>query len=245
MGNGKSLYRSLTLVRQKMANITQLLRLPSICVLCQQYHRGSLAVCSSCSDLFKRVNHACHYCAFPLPDAKFLVCGCCAKKKPAFDHTITAYYFEEPLRTLLHEFKYHDAFYLRSFLVKLMLDALPENAIPTQCLVPVPLHPQRLQQRGFNQAAELAKLLAKQLKVPCELHLCKKMTHTPPQANLSGQQRRKNLHQAFQAKVNNYSHITLVDDLLTTGSTMNELATVFKRQGITTVNVWCCARATS
>lgn len=231
-----------TLVRQKVASITQLLRLPSVCLLCQQYHRDSLAVCQHCNYLFKRINDACYYCALPLPDAKFLVCGDCTKKKPAFDRTITTYYFEEPLRTLLHEFKYREAFYLRTFLAKLMLDALPEKTVSTQCLVPVPLHPKRLQQRGFNQAAELAKLLAKQLKIPCELNLCKKIIHTPPQANLSGKQRRKNLHQAFQVKVNNYSHITLIDDLLTTGSTVNELARLFKQQGVGCVDVWCCAR---
>lgn len=231
-----------TLVRQKIASITQLLRLPSVCVLCQQYHRGSFAVCQHCNDLFKRIDNACYYCALPLPDAKFLVCGDCSKKKPAIDHTITGYSFEEPLRTLVHEFKYHDAFYLRTFLAKLMLDALSEKIVTTQCLVPVPLHPKRLQQRGFNQAAELAKLLAKQLNIPCELALCKKIIHTPPQANLSGKQRRKNLHQAFQVKTNSYHHITLVDDLLTTGSTVNELASIFKQQGVIQVDVWCCAR---
>ena len=125
-------------------------------------------------------------------------------KKPAFDHTITRYYFEEPLRTLIHEFKYRDAFYLRTFLTKLLLEALPEKTVSTQCIVPVPLHPRRLQQRGFNQAPELAKLLAKQLKIPCELNLCKKIIHTIPQANLGSQRRRKNLHQAFQVKLNNH-----------------------------------------
>ncbi|KTC96302.1 ComF family protein [Legionella feeleii] len=232
-------------MRQKITSIAQLLRLPSVCVLCQQYHRDPFAVCQPCNDLFKQITHACYFCALPLPDAKFLVCGVCSQKKPGFDHTITRYYFEEPLRTLIHEFKYRDAFYLRTFLTKLMLDALPEKTTSTQCLVPVPLHPRRLQQRGFNQAAELAKLLAKQLKIPCELNLCKKIIHTIPQANLDSQRRRKNLHQAFQVKINSYNHITLIDDLLTTGSTVNELARLFKQQGVTRVDVWCCARTSS
>ncbi|WP_332248021.1 double zinc ribbon domain-containing protein [Legionella tunisiensis] len=82
MDNGKSLYRNPTLVRQKITSITQLLRLPSVCVLCQQYHRDPLAVCQHCNDLFKRIDYACYYCALPLSDAKFLICGDCSKKSP-------------------------------------------------------------------------------------------------------------------------------------------------------------------
>ncbi|WP_332248020.1 ComF family protein [Legionella tunisiensis] len=72
-----------------------------------------------------------------------------------------------------------------------------------------------------------------------------KIIHTIPQANLSSEQRRKNLRQAFQVKINNYNHITLIDDLLTTGSTVNELAKRFKQRGIVRVDVWCCARTSS
>lgn len=231
-------------MRQKIASITQLLRLPSVCVLCSQYHRSPYALCQACSLLCKPINVACQYCALPLPDQKFLVCGRCSKQKPAFDSTTAAYRFEEPLRTLLHQFKYHEALYLRTFLVQLILDSLANKTITTQCLIPVPLHPKRLRQRGFNQAAELSKLLAKHLNIPCELNLCKKIVHTVPQVSLSGKQRRRNLHHAFQAKSTNYQHITVVDDLMTTGSTANELASLLKRQGVARVDVWCCARAT-
>jgi ComF family protein len=193
--------------------------------------------------LFKQIGPACSYCALPLPDENFLVCGLCIKEKPQFDGTITAYVFEEPLRTLLHDFKYKEALYLRSFLAKLMLDALPAQNLQTQCLVPVPLHPKRIRQRGFNQAAELCKLLAKKLKVNCELNLCKKIIHTEAQVTLVSKQRRKNLRQAFQSKPSLYQHITLVDDLMTTGSTANELARAFKQQGVERVDLWCCARA--
>ncbi|WP_242604572.1 ComF family protein [Legionella fairfieldensis] len=229
-------------MRYKKASITQRLHLPSTCVLCQQYHRGSLAVCQLCIGLFKQLGPACHYCALPLPDAEFLICGLCAKERPVFDSVLTAYAFEEPLRTLLHNFKYQGALYLRSFLIQLMLDALPLLTTSAQCLIPVPLHAKRLQQRGFNQAAELARLLAKKLKLPCDFKLCKKIIHTAPQASLDSKQRQQNLHQAFQSKTTSYQHVILVDDLLTTGSTANELARVLKRQGVSRVDLWCCAR---
>ncbi|KTC85909.1 MULTISPECIES: ComF family protein [Legionella] len=230
-------------MRQKIASITQMLRLPSVCVLCYQYHRQPFAVCDSCLNLLKQIGPACRYCALPLPDDTFLSCGVCSKKKPAIDKTITAYLFEEPLRTLVHEFKYHEALYLVSFLARLMLNALPNGVLETQCLVPVPLHPKRLRQRGFNQAAELCKFLARKLALPYELNLCKKIIHTAPQASLNKKQRKQNLQNAFQSQLSPYQHITLVDDLLTTGSTANELALAFKQQGVAQVDLWCCARA--
>ncbi len=228
-----------------MASITQMLRLPAVCVVCYQYHREAYAVCRVCYSLLKQLGPACNYCALPLSDNNFPVCGRCSKIKPAFDRTLTLYRFEEPLRSLLHEYKYNGALFLRGFLVKLMLEALPPTGFKTQCLIPVPLHPTRLRERGFNQAAEFAKILSKYLQVPCELTLCKKILHTSPQANLSGKERQRNLHHAFEVKSTYYKHITLVDDLLTTGSTVNELAKLFKKQGVDRVDVWCCARAIS
>lgn len=230
-------------MRQKIASITQMLRLPSVCVLCQHTHQQPYAVCDVCASLFKKIESCCSYCALPLPNEQFLVCGHCSKEKPSFDKVITSYRFDEPLRTLVHEFKYHEALYLRPFLVQLLLEAMPQFTRTPQCLVPVPLHPSRLRQRGFNQAAELAKLLAKKLNIPCELNLCQKLLNTPTQAHLNRQQRQKNLQRAFQSHSTDYTCITLIDDLLTTGSTANELARLFKQQGVTYVDIWCCARA--
>lgn len=229
---------------QKISIIPQLLRLPAVCVLCSQYHRNSVAICRACRFLFERIENGCAVCALPLPDKKFSLCGQCIRKKPFFDKTFTAYQFEEPLRSLIHDFKYRAALYLTTFLGQLMLEALPMNRSFLGCLVPVPLHTHRMRQRGFNQAAQLVKLLAKWLKMPYELALCEKIIPTERQINLSAKQRRKNLYQAFKARPTSYEHITLVDDLLTTGSTANELARILKQQGVARVHIWCCARAT-
>nr|WP_238583755.1 ComF family protein [Legionella jamestowniensis] len=230
-------------MHRKRNSITQLLRLPSACVICHKYHREACAVCQECLSLFQPLGPACQYCAFPLFDDSYLVCGRCLKQKPAFDKTLVIYRFEEPLRTLLHEYKYNGALYLRKLFVKLMMDALPSEGLHTQCLIPVPLHYKRLRERGFNQAAEFSKRLASILNLPCELNLCRKVLHTPAQMGLNSEKRRHNLHRAFQIKQPSYQHITLIDDLLTTGSTVNELAKLFKQQGVTRVDVWCCARA--
>ena len=231
-------------MRHRMVSISQWFQLPSICALCNQYHRGRLAVCAECLELLTPIGPACYHCALPLPDDDFLVCGHCCKKKPYFHHVIAAYRFEEPLRTLLHEFKYHDGLYLSSFLATLILNAIPTDAAKTQCLIPVPMHPKRLRQRGFNHAAELAKQLGRALKLPYKLSQCKKIINTVPQVSLNERQRQQNLRNAFLAEPLPYQHVTLIDDLLTTGSTANELAKILKKQGVARVDVWCCARVT-
>ena len=229
-------------MRHKITSIAQLLRLPAICGLCNHYHSGQLALCTECTTLLTPLGPACCYCALPLPDAAFLVCGQCCRKRPYVDTVITAYRFEEPLRALLHEFKYHEGLHLLTYLITLMLHALPAGLYNTECLIPVPMHPKRLRQRGFNQAAELAKQLSRRLKLPVDLSHCQKTINTAPQAGLTAQARQKNLRHAFQVKSTPYRHVTLIDDLMTTGSTANELARMLKNQGVDRVDLWCCAR---
>lgn len=185
---------------------------------------------------------ACQYCAHPLPDNHLLICGRCIKKPPHFDQAFIHYKFEEPLRSLLHQFKYHKGLYLNSFLSHLILQSVQEHSSLPQCLIPVPMHPQRIKQRGFNQAAVLAKSLAKKLDIPYDVTSCKKIVNTATQASLDGEQRQKNLRHAFTAEKLPFHHIALVDDLLTTGCTANELARTLKKSGVKRVDVWCCAR---
>lgn len=229
-------------MRQKINSIAQHFRLPVVCVLCHHYHQGFHAVCDPCKNQFTAIKHPCEICSLPLTDASFAICGHCIKQRPVFDKVLTAYSFEDPLRTLLHEFKYQKGLYLRSFLIKLILDAQNKQTPVPDCLIPVPLHPQRLRQRGFNQAAELAKGLAKQSGIPCDLAICTKIINTQPQVGLNREERRKNLRLSFAVKPCSYRHIVLIDDLLTTGSTADELANLFKKQGVERVDVWCCAR---
>lgn len=201
-----------------------------------------MAVCSHCIELMPLLGPSCRHCAYPLSDAHFLICGRCIKKTPYFDRVIINYTFEEPLRSLLHQFKYHNGLYLGSFLSYLIFKSLPTHTDMPQCLIPVPLHPQRIKRRGFNQAAILARSLAKKLNLPCDLFSCQKVLNTEPQAFLDGKQRKKNLRHAFRTQKLPYQHIAIIDDLLTTGNTANELAFTLKKSGVKQVDVWCCAR---
>lgn len=105
------------------------------------------------------------------------------------------------------------------------------------------MHPLRFKQRGYNQAVLLTKYLGKTLQKKYDLFNCKKIRHTQPQAELNQISRQKNLNQAFVVHPLPYQHVTLIDDLITTGNTVNELAKTLKNAGVAKVDVWCCARA--
>lgn len=232
-----------TLMRQQLLSIAQTIRLPSICVLCKQFHCNRRSVCSECMALLPAIGASCTYCAYPLPDDHYLVCGYCIKNPPYFDSATIAYRFEEPLRSLIHQFKYQEGLYLASFLGQLILNAKEKNASPDpECLIPVPMHPKKIKQRGFNQTLLLTRFLAKKLQINYDVAHCHKRVNTPPQAQMDRKKRAKNLREAFSVSKIPYQHVALIDDLLTTGSTLNELAKQLKGAGVTRVDIWCCAR---
>lgn len=220
-----------------------MLRLPTPCYICRQYHQNVHAICQDCIALLEPLGPACRTCATPLPQPDPALCGVCSVHPPILDRVYTAYRYSEPLRTLLHAFKYEAALYLSSFITQLMLDAKDPH-YTTECLIPIPLHRSRLRTRGFNQAAVLSIQLSRFIHKPYALHACKKILSTPAQAGLNANDRRHNLEHAFKATSLPYHHVTLVDDLLTTGATANEVARILKQHaGVQRVDLWCCARA--
>jgi ComF family protein len=193
-------------------------------------------------DLIPKLGPACPYCAKPSPQSDYLICGTCIKNPPYYDNALVAYAFEEPLRSLLHQFKYHHQLYLCSFFGRLIVDAWKQKKSMPQCLIPVPMHPKKLKERGFNQTVLVAKYLGKALNIPYNRTSCQKIRPTKAQASLNGDQRRTNLKNAFHLQPIPYTHVALIDDLLTTGSTANELARTLKKAGVSHVEIWCSAR---
>ncbi len=226
-----------------VASIARWFSTPTVCVLCDHRHAKPVAICDKCTLLFSPLENPCQYCSRALSNQDFLICGECLRKKPAFDRVMTGYRYEEPLRTLLHEFKYKGALHLRTFLAQLMMTTFDTEASRADCIIPIPLHTQRMKQRGFNQAAELAKLISKKINIKYDPKLCTKIRNTSPQVGLNAQERQKNLRHSFKAKPSSYHYVLLIDDLLTTGSTAHEMAKILKQQGVQRVDVWCCARA--
>lgn len=227
---------------QWVKSISHLVRIPCICAVCRCYHVEDMPICADCFSGFQRLVHPCQYCAIPLPDAHYAVCGRCNKSRLAFDRVMVRYAFVEPLRTLMHDFKYHHALYLRRFLSNLLLEAGDGSAFAADYLVPVPLHTSKLADRGFNQSLVLAKIVSKKTGIPVHLKLCQRIIATQSQVTLSGDARRDNLKKAFEARACRGLHIILVDDLLTSGSTADAIASALKDQGAARVDVLCCAR---
>jgi len=112
-----------------------------------------------------------------------------------------------------------------------------------QVLIPVPLHPSRLGERGYNQALEIARVLARELALPIDNHVCERVAATAPQAGLDEHARRRNIRGAFAVRGPfHWSHVVILDDVVTTGSTVAELARVLRGAGARRVEVWAAAR---
>ncbi len=209
------------------------------CVLCGARVRGSL-ICPRCAaDLPTLPAQRCPLCARPATGG--LVCGACLKKQPAFEHCEAVYAYAFPLDVLIRQCKYHGA----QELAELFADALAHrlaNLPRPDFIVPMPLHPARLRERGFNQALEIARRLGARLDLPVR-HACQRLRNTPPQAGLDLQARKRNLRGAFTCDSSSAgARIALLDDVMTSGSSLNELARAARRAGAVDISAWVVAR---
>ncbi|MGH8121343.1 MAG: ComF family protein [Rudaea sp.] len=175
---------------------------------------------------------------------------------PAFDAAFAPFVYGHPLDLLLTKLKFGHSLAAGRVLSELWIaslrEALAAGVIPAlpELLIPVPLHVQRLRERGYNQALELAKALAREFGIALAPGLLTRTRATPAQANLDAAMRRRNLRGAFVVDRNSPgdkaalpAHVALVDDVMTTGTTLRECARTLKRAGIARVEVWALARA--
>ena len=213
-------------------------RIGQSCLLCAADAHGG-ALCPGClGDLPRLPERRCPSCALPTPLGE--VCGGCLKHPPAFDSTRAVYQYAYPLDALLQHYKYGQGLHLAGFLAEQLaaeIDSRPNLVIP------MPLHPKRLKERGYNQAGEIAKRLARRLDLPLALTACTRAKDAPPQASLPLKERRKNIRGAFEcAQDLTGKRIALVDDVMTTGASLDELAQTVKRAGASEVQCWVVAR---
>lgn len=179
-----------------------------------------------------------------LPAPSPALCGQCLATHPAFDRTYAPFLHQGAIRHLITTLKFNAHYPNARLLGCLLAEHLLQTAQMPDLILPIPLHPARYRQRGYNQAIEIATILSRQLQIPMALDHCQRHRDTPHQTRLSAKQRRKNMKNAFKL-VNplHAHHVALVDDVMTTGSTAHELAAVLKRSGVAKVDVWICARA--
>ena len=223
--------------------------LPSSCALCHIGCDGAL--CAACQQRYAPPRTACcRRCANPMAarDA-FWECGACQSGQPAFDATVAAADYAAPLDQLVLELKFGGMLALAPWFARMIGDAVVARAgveLPN-ILCPVPLGPGRLVERGFNQALEIARPLSKRLGIPLKAALAIRALDTAAQSSVAPAQRRHNIRNAFIVAPDALAlvrgqHIGVVDDVMTSGATLHELAATFKRFGAARVSNFVFAR---
>jgi ComF family protein len=215
--------------------------LPAHCLLCEQAGMGDIDLCEACWRELPNNPLACPRCALPMA-APAPACGFCLKSEPAFTSTVAPMQYQIPISTLVPRLKFHQDLAAGRLLAELFCRKTAGIERP-DALVPVPLHSARLRKRGFDQALELAKMIAKHKALPLRPDLLIRARNTAAQSYLNASQRRHNLKNAFAAsKQNMPGHVALIDDVMTTGATVHECAKVLLKAGVKRVDIWVIAR---
>lgn len=220
--------------------------LPATCLLCGGAARAALDLCADCAAQLPTLDNACPRCAMPLQDAPGTPCGHCLQRTPRFGACIAALRYEHPVRELLSRFKFQGDLAAGRMLAGLLaarLATLPAARRTGLVLVPVPLHPARLRERGFNQSERIARVLAAELGLALSNTLVRRMQRTADQKQLDAAARSRNLQGAFHATGCAGRRVALVDDVITTGATAEAVTAALLAAGAAQVEVWCLARA--
>lgn len=218
------------------------------CFHCQRtLHIASHGFCNRCVALIKTEPY-CTCCGSPLT-AYHPRCGHCQNNEIKWQQIVQISRYNSPLADWIHRFKFQNQPYLDEALARLLLlavkNAQREYQLPRpQVILPVPLFWQRQWQRGYNQAECLATHLARWLDIPMDKHALTRIKATLSQRQLSATARAKNVKNAFRYQVlTPYHSVAVIDDVITTGSTLNAICTQLRKQGVQHIQVWALARA--
>jgi len=216
------------------------------CILCGQLTHTTASLCPECTTELPYNKQCCSCCSIPLDQKtqKKLLCGACQKQPLSYQYSQIPLIYKKPINRFIQNFKFNNDFVTGKILCDIFESRLPNvSKIKPQALVPVPLHPSRIRLRGYNQALWLANRLSKFTGIKVDNNLIKRIKKTSPQQELKSKQRRTNLKDAFQLnKTIHYKSIAIIDDVVTTGTTVSEIAKLFKKEGVAQIEVWALAR---
>lgn len=210
------------------------------CVLCGSMSHDGLW-CAACDKALPYLDAPhCPVCALTTTGGE--VCGQCLSKPPLFTGTTAAFSYAFPLDKLIQAMKYGEQLALAHAFAKKLAQRLDKTALPDY-LVPMPLHPAKLRERGFNQSLLLAATLARELDISMLPDCCARVRDTPPQSALPWKERDKNVRDAFRCDADlTGKHIALVDDVMTTGASLNALAKAVHQRGARKISALVVAR---
>ncbi len=229
------------------ARIIQRQLLPAQCLLCGDAGKNERDLCQGCHDDLPWNRPTCPRCAAPLAADQVATwaCGTCIKAPPPFDLAVSAFRYTLPVDRLIRDLKFRGKLTHARLLGHLILEAVRDQRhIPwPSAIVPVPLHPSRYRQRGFNQALEIARPVASALDLPLLTNAVIRARATDEQSRLDLPSRRRNLTDAFQVIGKIPAHVVMVDDVHTSGSTLIAMAKALRSAGAKQVEAWTAARA--
>ncbi len=232
-------------------NNIQFCLLPGTCINCNKASERDYDLCTVCESLLPRIKDPCESCGLPLPANNYdsHLCGSCIIRPPPYKHIISAFNYANPIDQLIGVFKYQGKLVygkvLSHQLLQLLLSIYDKRTFP-ELLIPMPLHTSRLQQRGFNQSMEISRYLSCHLKIPQNVDICYRNRNTTQQEGLNASARKKNLRGAFSIRQNFQSlpkSVAIIDDVVTTTASSQELALLLLRHGIKEIHIWSLARA--
>lgn len=235
----------MSILRRSWLNISAIIErtLPAQpCVLCgSMSHDGLWCHACDCTLPYLDVAH-CPVCALPTPHGE--ICGHCLNHPPRFTRTSAVFSYAFPLDKLIHALKYGEQLALAQAFSEKLAQRIGRAALPDY-VIPMPLHPAKLRERGFNQSLLLAATVARRLDLKLLHDACQRVRDTPPQSVLPWKERKKNMRNAFRCDMDLIGkRIALVDDVLTTGASLNALAEAVRKRGAVEINAWVVARTT-
>lgn len=211
----------------------------SQCILCHRRCKPHSGLCDGCLQDLPWITHRCPRCH--LPQLHDHLCGDCLKRPPPFHSAHALFEYQFPVDQLIAQVKYHNKPALIAPLANLLAGRVANLQPRPQLLLPVPTHPRRLRQRGYNQAQLIAEIIGRALHIPVATSVVHKIKDTQQQMALHRDQRIRNLRGAFGVNACSAQHIAIVDDVMTTGTTIRELCRIL-RQPDRRLDVWTLVR---